>query len=134
MTSAISNFVFKRVLQEHVSNNQGRDDPYFETVPTKKLVSYSGKPRMKRVKKALPPGLSTADEKTLVKVKRRAYRLDMALGTCCGIKLGWGSVIGLVPGFGDVIDSTLYRPIQLIVNRANSRCLSSVRAHGSAHL
>jgi hypothetical protein len=43
---------------------------------------------MKKQKKALPPGLSEEDQEILVKVKRRAYRLDMALGTCCGFKIG----------------------------------------------
>jgi len=31
----------------------------------------------------------------------------MALGTCCGFKLGWGSLIGFLPGIGDVIDALL---------------------------
>jgi hypothetical protein len=104
MTSAVSKFVFKRVLEEGKKNNQGRDDPYFETVPTRRMGLSGYKEGSKKRKRALPPGLSQEDEKTLVKVKQRAYRLDMALGTCCGIKIGWGSVIGIVPGFGDVID------------------------------
>jgi len=107
MAGFISKFVFKRILKENLENDQGRSDPYFETVPTKKLSTFSGKPKMKRRKKALPPGLSEKDEKTLVKVKRRAYRLDMALGTCCGMKIGWSSVIGLFPAIGDVLDTAL---------------------------
>lgn len=105
MTSAVSKYVFKRILDEGKRNNQGRDDPYFETVPTRRMGYFGGKEtKMKKRKKALPPGLSEADQKTLVKVKRRAYRLDMALGTICGIKVGWGSVIGIVPMIGDVAD------------------------------
>jgi hypothetical protein len=88
MSNYLGKLVFNRIFEESRENNQGRDDPYFEYVPTKKLISFSGKPSMKRRKKSLPPGLSQKDQKTLVKVKRRAYRLDMALGTCCGIKLG----------------------------------------------
>ncbi|KAI5807006.1 hypothetical protein EDC01DRAFT_637810 [Geopyxis carbonaria] len=107
MAGYIAKFVFDRVLKESRENNEGRDDPYFETVPTKKLSTFSGKPRMKKRKKALPPGLTREDEQTLVKVKRRAYRLDMALGTCCGMKIGWGSVIGLFPAIGDVVDTML---------------------------
>jgi len=107
MSKYLGKLVFYRIFQESRENNQGRDDPYFEYVPTKKLVSFSGKPSMRRRKKSLPPGLSRKDQKTLVKVKRRAYRLDMGLGTCCGIKLGWGSLIGIIPGFGDVADSLL---------------------------
>ncbi|KAI5816284.1 hypothetical protein BZA77DRAFT_368900 [Pyronema omphalodes] len=107
MTSLIGKLVFDKILKETLDNKQGREDPYFEYVPTKKLASFSGKPRMKKQKKALPPGLSEEDQEILVKVKRRAYRLDMALGTCCGFKIGWGSVIGLFPAVGDVIDVML---------------------------
>ncbi|CCX08249.1 hypothetical protein FPQ18DRAFT_278813 [Pyronema domesticum] len=107
MTSLIGKLVFDKILKETLDNKQGREDPYFEYVPTKKLASFSGKPRMKKQKKALPPGLSEEDQEILVKVKRRAYRLDMALGTCCGFKIGWGSVIGLFPAVGDVIDMML---------------------------
>jgi len=121
MSGFVGKLVFGRILKETRENNQGREDPYFESVPTKKLSTFSGKPKTKKRKKALPPGLSEEDQQTLVKVKRRAYRLDMALGTFCGFKigttlppqswpwsngfLGWGSVIGIFPGIGDVVDS-----------------------------
>lgn len=112
MAGLIGKIVFNRILKETRENNQGRDeDPYFETVPTKKLSAVTGKQgtktKLKKRRKALPPGISEEDQKILLKVKRRAYRLDMALGTFCGIKIGWGSVIGIVPGIGDVIDTLL---------------------------
>lgn len=90
MTSLVTNLIFKRIFSETISNSQGTSDPYFEYVPTKKLSTFSRNPKtkLKKRKKALPPGLSPEDEKVLVKVKRRAYRLDMALGTFLGIKLG----------------------------------------------
>lgn len=71
-------------------------DPYFERVPATRL---NGKPsgKYKKRKKALPPGISENDAKVLTKVKRRAYRLDNSLFSCCGIKFGWGSVIALFP-------------------------------------
>jgi hypothetical protein len=93
MTQYIAKLVFDRILQETPLNNQGRDDPYFEVVPTKKLGIFSGKPKTKKRKKALPPGLSEEDQEILVKVKRRAYRMDMSLGTCCGIKIGMGILL-----------------------------------------
>jgi len=105
MAGFIGKLVFGRILDETRQNKHGREDPYFESVPTKKLSTFSGKPRIKKRKKALPPGLTEEEQETLVKVKRRAYRLDMALGTCCGFKIGWGSVIGFIPGIGDVIDT-----------------------------
>ena len=52
---------------------------------------------MKKVKKALPPGISEHDAQVLTKMKRRAYRLDSGLFSFCGTRLGWESVIGLVP-------------------------------------
>lgn len=105
MTSLITRFVFNRILGENASNNQGRDDPYFETVPTTRLSPTASQPKHKRQRKALPPGLTPEEEKTLVKVKRRAYRLDMGFGEFCGMKIGWSSLIAIVPAIGDVLDS-----------------------------
>ncbi|TGZ84026.1 hypothetical protein EX30DRAFT_296032, partial [Ascodesmis nigricans] len=119
MTSLLGKIVFKKILKETQENKQGREDPYFEHVPTRSLVSFSGKPKMKKRKKALPPGLSKEDEQTLVKVKRRAYRLDMALGSFLGIKVGWGSVIGIFPGIGDAIDTALALMVIRTCSKAN---------------
>lgn len=102
----IAKFVGKKILGETVANKFGTDDPYFESVPATRLDGTpSGK--VKKRRKALPPGLSQNDEKVLTKVKRRAYRLDMCLWNCCGIRFGWSSVIGIVPAIGDVLDLLL---------------------------
>lgn len=53
--------------------------------------------KVKKQKKALPPGLSEHDAEVLTRVKRRAYRLDTCLFSFAGIKFGWGSVIGFIP-------------------------------------
>ena len=113
MTSVLAKYISKRFLGESIKNNFGTEvrlitgslpqrtnslqDPYFESVPATRL---NGKPskKMKKVRKALPPGISDHDGKVLTKVKRRAYRLDMSLFNCCGIRFGWSSVIGIVPG------------------------------------
>jgi len=102
----MASLVFKMILKESVKNNFGQDDPYFEQVPATRL---SGRPttKTKRRRKANPPGLSEHDGKILTKVKRRAYRLDMCLFNCCGIRFGWSSVIGIVPAIGDVLDLLL---------------------------
>lgn len=73
-------------------------DPYFETVPATRLDGTPHKTKTKRRKKALPPGISEHDGQVLTKVKRRAYRLDMCLFSFLGVKFGWGSVIGIIPG------------------------------------
>ncbi len=78
-------------------------DPYFETVPATRL----GFKTKKKLPKALPPGLTANEEKVLVKAKRRAYKIDMALGSFLGTKIGIGAVIGIIPGFGDVADMLL---------------------------
>jgi len=104
MASFIAKIVSKRILGERLENNFGKEDPYFETVPATRLDGKpSAKPKKRR--KALPAGISEHDGKVLTKVKRRAYRLDMSLFNCCGIRFGWSSVIGIIPMVGDVIDA-----------------------------
>ncbi|TRX91748.1 hypothetical protein FHL15_007301 [Xylaria flabelliformis] len=95
-----------KILKERLENKFGVDDPYFEQVPATRL---NGTPngKFKKVRKALPPGISAHDAEVLNKVKRRAYRLDMAFGSFLGIKFGWGSLIGLFPIFGDFADTFL---------------------------
>lgn len=117
MTSLLAKYISKKFLGESIKNNFGSDDPYFESVPATRL---NGKPskKMKKVRKALPPGISEHDGKVLTKVKRRAYRLDMSLFNCCGIRFGWSSVIGIIPAFGDALDAFMammvYRTCQQV--------------------
>lgn len=104
MTSLLAKHIGKKILRESVKNNFGTEDPYFEQVPATRL---DGRPssKTKKRRKALPAGVSEHDGKVLTKVKRRAYRLDMSLFNCCGIRFGWSSVIGIIPGIGDIIDA-----------------------------
>ncbi|KAJ4116232.1 hypothetical protein NW768_011021 [Fusarium equiseti] len=106
MTSIVTKLVTKKILGETVANKFGTEDPYFEHIPATRL---DGTPngKVKKRKKALPPGITDHDAKILNKVKRRAYRLDLCLFSCFGIRFGWGSVIGLVPAIGDVLDMLL---------------------------
>ncbi|KFA63527.1 hypothetical protein S40285_00392 [Stachybotrys chlorohalonatus IBT 40285] len=106
MAAFIGRFIAKKILAERLENSFGTEDPYFEQVPATRL---DGKPpgKVKKRRKALPPGISEHDGKVLTKVKRRAYRLDMSLFSFMGLRFGWGSVIGLIPGFGDVLDALL---------------------------
>jgi hypothetical protein len=104
MTTFIAKYISKKILGERLENNFGKDDPYFETVPATRLDGRPDPKKTKKRKKALPPGISDHDAKVLTKVKRRAYRLDMSLFNCCGIRFGWSSVIGIIPVIGDAID------------------------------
>ena len=118
MASFAAKIIGKKILGETLENKFGKEvsfdrsrceclnsaaqiadtsqDPYFEQIPATRL---DGRPtgKTKKRRKALPPGLSEHDSQILTKVKRRAYRLDMALFSFMGIRFGWGSAIGLVP-------------------------------------
>lgn len=104
--SFAAKFVAKRMFKEKLANSFGQEDPYFESVPATRL---NGTPngKMKKRRKALPPGISVHDGRVLTKVKRRAWRLDMCLFSICGVRFGWGSAIAIVPAIGDVIDALL---------------------------
>ncbi|KAG6333099.1 hypothetical protein ID866_5990 [Astraeus odoratus] len=62
--------------------------------------------RLRRRKRAVPPGLSPRDAKILKSVQRRAHYLDKSF-SICGLRFGWSVIIGLVPGIGDFADFLL---------------------------
>ncbi|OCT45005.1 PH domain protein [Cladophialophora carrionii] len=105
MASLAAKLVARKLFQENSSNNQGREDPYFETVPATRLGGLYK--TSKKRKRALPPGLTPEEERILTKAKRRAYRIDLCLGSFLGTRFGWGAVIGLVPAIGDFADLLL---------------------------
>lgn len=105
MASFFAKIISKKILGERLENNFGKEDPYFETVPATRLNGKPSTSKTKKRPKALPPGISEHDGRVLTKVKRRAYRLDMSLFSCFGIRFGWSSVIGIIPAIGDVIDA-----------------------------
>jgi hypothetical protein len=67
-------------------------DPYFETVPATRLNSRLSKKSKKR-HKVLLPGISEHNRKVLIKVKRRAYRLDINLFNYYRIRFGYNNII-----------------------------------------
>ncbi|KAI5811038.1 hypothetical protein DFH27DRAFT_5845 [Peziza echinospora] len=121
MAGIIGKLVYKKILKETIENKFGKTDALFESTPARRM-SHVPAPKLtsnrKKLRKALPPGLSEADQETLVKVKRRAYMLDMSLFSLCGLRFGWSSVLGLIPAVGDVFDMLL----ALLVIRAASEC------------
>ncbi|KAG6826195.1 hypothetical protein H0H92_000757, partial [Tricholoma furcatifolium] len=56
--------------------------------------------------RAIPPGLSARDAKILKSVQRRAHYLDKGF-SLCGLRFGWGFLIGLIPVVGDAADVLL---------------------------
>ncbi|KAI9816768.1 MAG: hypothetical protein M1827_001413 [Pycnora praestabilis] len=126
MTTAIATFVSKKILGETAANRFGKEDPYFEQVPATRLDGRPSK-KMKKRRKALPPGLSENDGKVLTKVKRRAYRLDNSLFNCCGIRFGWSSVIGIVPAAGDTLDLFMAYMVVRTCDQIDGKMPSSLR-------
>ncbi|KAI4126415.1 MAG: hypothetical protein LQ338_003755 [Usnochroma carphineum] len=107
MASAAINLVAKKLLREEAQKRLStKQDPYFTTLPSK---TGKGKPlKLKRPDTDIPPGLSPADAKTLLKVRRRAYRLDNAMTLpLLHTKYGLSSLIGLLPVVGDFADVLL---------------------------
>ncbi|KAI0480595.1 hypothetical protein GGR56DRAFT_671696 [Xylariaceae sp. FL0804] len=129
MTSYVAKIVSKRLFKEGLENKFGASDPYFEHVPATRLDgSPKGNGKTKKVRKAIPPGLSDHDAAVLNKVKRRAYRLDMSFGSFAGIKFGWGSIIGLVPIAGDFVDAFLALLVVRTACQVEGGLPASVRA------
>ncbi|KAI1500457.1 hypothetical protein F5X99DRAFT_235751 [Biscogniauxia marginata] len=107
MAAFIGKIVTKRIFGEKIENKFGVEDPYFEQVPATRLDGTPKAGKFKKVRKALPPGISEHDAQVLTKAKRRAYRLDMSFGSFMGLKFGWGSIIGIFPVAGDFADALL---------------------------
>ena len=99
MANIVGKLVFKKILKETAANKFGKQDGLFEQTPATRMNHKNIKftSNKKKLRKALPPGLSSTDQEVLVKVKRRAYMLDMSLFSLCGLRFGWSSVIGLIP-------------------------------------
>jgi hypothetical protein len=69
-------------------------NPYEETIEVR---DRHGNIKKKKQKRGIPPYLSAQDAKVLKRVRARAYKLDMSLFNCCGIRFGWSSVVAIIP-------------------------------------
>jgi len=129
MASVLVNYVGKKIFKETAKNHFGQEDPYFEEVPAERLNNRPSakKTKTKKRRKALPPGISENDAKVLTKVKRRAYRLDLSLFNCCGIRFGWSSVIGIIPFAGDALDVALAMMVVRTCNQIDGELPKSLR-------
>lgn len=121
MAGFIAKLIFQRLFRETAANAHGTVDPVIESTPATRLShtiisSLKGPPadptivqgRSKRkLRRALPPGLTESEQAALIKTKRRAYILDASLFSICGLRFGWSSVIGLIPVIGDFADVML---------------------------
>ncbi|KAH8895090.1 PH domain-containing protein [Thozetella sp. PMI_491] len=102
----VAKALVKKTLKESANKKINSSDPYEERV---EVYDKRGRPtgKYKKQKRGIPQGLSANDAAILKKVRRRAYRLDMSLFNCCGIRFGWSSVVGLIPVIGDAIDALM---------------------------
>lgn len=101
---AVAKALVKKTLKDTATKNINSSNPYEEEVEI--LDKRTNRPtgKFRKQKRGIPNGLSQNDASILKKVRRRAYRLDMSLFNCCGIRFGWSSVIGIIPVIGDFID------------------------------
>ncbi|KAL8950835.1 MAG: hypothetical protein Q9222_003156 [Ikaeria aurantiellina] len=96
MSAALGKMVVNKVAKDHGTKYfKPSKDPYFTTLPNGKLSS--------KKRKDVPPGISPADAKILLSVRRRAYRLDNSI-SILGMRFGVSSLVGLIPALGDFID------------------------------
>ncbi len=61
-------------------------------------VGKTGKTKLEKEERPLPPGLSKNEGEVLMDVRRMAYKWDQSFTCCCfGFRFGWSAIIGLIP-------------------------------------
>ncbi|OWB57901.1 hypothetical protein B5S28_g3882 [[Candida] boidinii] len=83
-----------------VGDSEQGGDIYLETIPENELKLYQR--RGTKRKKLIPQYYSHNDRQILKSVRNWSYWLDLSFNLC-GVRLGWGGIIGLIPGIGDII-------------------------------
>ncbi|KAI9827778.1 MAG: hypothetical protein M1832_004267 [Thelocarpon impressellum] len=107
MSSLVAKYVAKKILKETSKNHFGKEDPKYDKNPVPRNDRDRDRVRHGRVTKESRPGLtviSKRDAKILKKARRRAYIIDNGLFNVCGMKVGYGAIIGLIPVVGDFFD------------------------------
>ena len=104
MSSVLTKMVAKKIMGKQMKKYQkkevgGPTDPYFTMV----VNPRTGK--TKKMKKQVPDYIPEHDAIILAKMRNRSYKLDMCLFNIAGIRFGWSSVIGIIPGLGDAADA-----------------------------
>lgn len=101
MSNLMYQYFMKKTNLDHLLSVGGeQNDPYFEEIPEQDLHFYQRKGAKRRRK--LPQFIPKHDLLILESIKKSAYRLDLQL-SCCGFRLGWAGIIGLIPWIGDII-------------------------------
>ena len=123
---AMSKVAAKKLLGNQMNkysskNVAGDKDPYYAWVRS----SRTGK--MKKVKKQVPDYIPEHDAVILAKVRKLAYRYDMALFNVAGVRFGWSSVAGLVPWFGDAADVLMAMKVYRLCSKVECKLDSGTR-------
>ncbi|KAK2604968.1 hypothetical protein N8I77_007855 [Diaporthe amygdali] len=96
----LAKFAASKYVGDKLEDNFGPENPKYDII-----VTEDG--RRKKLKKPLPPGLSTQDERVLKTIQRKAYRYEWWIDChcCCGLHIQFGTVTlwGLLPVVGDII-------------------------------
>ncbi|KAL8967161.1 MAG: hypothetical protein Q9183_003041 [Haloplaca sp. 2 TL-2023] len=97
MSAAVAKMLAKKYAKEHGTLERFAlaKDPYFVTREDGTVTNHK--------RKDVPLGISSADAKVLLAVRRRSYRLDNSI-SICGLRFGLSSLVGLIPALGDFID------------------------------
>ncbi|CAH7670489.1 hypothetical protein BY996DRAFT_2571750 [Phakopsora pachyrhizi] len=99
MNNAIAKKLGRSFLAPHIANLEP-PDPVYET------SNDPNNSNKRRKKRGLPPGLTKAEERVLMKVRKRSRCLDRGF-SLCGFRFGWTAIIGFIPVLGDIISAAL---------------------------
>ncbi|KAF2240023.1 hypothetical protein EV356DRAFT_527868 [Viridothelium virens] len=126
MATAVGKVAAKKLLGKQMSKYSskqvaGDKDPYFAYVENPR----TGK--LKKVKKQVPDYIPEHDALILAKVRKQAYRYDMALFNVAGVRFGWSSAIGLIPWIGDCADVGMAINVYRLCNKVNCKLDSKTK-------
>jgi hypothetical protein len=113
-----------KLLSDKFADKFAAEDPYYENV---EVEARPGKKTKKQVKRELPQGLSTNDDRILRKMRRKAYCLDLVF-KLCGCRAGWSAIIGFIPVVGDIINIWLGMSLIHLAERIDGGLPASVRS------
>ncbi|KAG9585035.1 hypothetical protein KCU77_g10191, partial [Aureobasidium melanogenum] len=107
MAAAVGKYAANKMLRGQMKKYQskkpcGDEDPFFVYIDDPRKPG-----KQKKVKKTVPSYIPEHDANVLAKMRRRAYRMDMALFEFLGTRFGWSSVVGIIPAAGDAVDACI---------------------------
>lgn len=110
MSSFLVKYISNRIIKGNQWNRFGVEDPYHEFI----TIGHrsNGEPKVKKIDRRLPEGISVNDLSILQQFKKKAYRYDMWFDLL-GVKFGLTNIIGMIPIVGTIIST--YWSLQLLL-------------------